>query len=117
MAPRIKKDKDLKQYELMQYFAEIARQADPSIVGDMILHNIAGGCPTIYMEDIDAWICGRLVGLLENCIEALQSVPKDRATPMMVECALSVVGQHLVDINDPKLRELGALIDGKQNKR
>ena len=117
MAPRIKKDKDLKQYELLEYFEGIARQSDIAIAGDIILHRIAEGCPGQYMEDIEGYMCGKLITLLESCLDALQSVSDDRATPFQVRAALSHIGRYLADISDPKLREWEELINGKQTKR
>jgi len=114
MAPRTPKDRDLKHYELLEYFGSISRKSDPSIAGDMILHSIAERCPSHYLEDMDAYMCGKLITLVECCLEALQSVPDDRATPFQVKAALSHLGQYLADIADPKLKELEELLNGKQ---
>ena len=105
------KDRQLKQYELMEYFGEIARQRDPKVSGDMLLHRIAEDCPAQYLEDMDTYICGKLVGLFEVCLEALQSVPNDRATPIAVKSALTLIGQYLADIKDPKLQEMKEVMD------
>ena len=106
------KDKQLRQYELLEYFADIARGADTSVAGDILLHSIAEKCPAQYMEDIDTYICGKLVGIFEICLDALQSIPTDRATPSAVKAALSLIGQNLADINDPKLKELKETLNG-----
>lgn len=107
------KDPQLRQYELLQYFADIAKGADSKCAGDIILHSIAEQCPPQYIEDIDTYICGKLVSLFEICLEGLQSIPTDRATPIQVKAALSHIGQYLADINDPKLKELKDLINGR----
>lgn len=114
MATRTPKDKALKHYELLEYFSAIARAADLNTASDMVLHNLAEKCPAQYMEDMDAWLCSKLMGLLESCLEALQSVPIDRATPFQVKAALSHIGQHLTDIRDPKLKELEDLLNGNK---
>lgn len=108
------KDKQLRQYELLEYFWAIARAADPQVAGDMLIHSIAEQCPPQYLEDMDTYICGKLVGLFEVCLEGLQSVPHDRATPVQVKSALSHIGQYLTDIKDPKLAELKEMINGAQ---
>ena len=110
---KVNKDKQLRQYELLEYFGDIAREANAETAGDILLHNIAESCPPHFMEDMDAYICGKLVGLLEVCLDALQSVPKDAYTPFQVKAALSHLGQQLVDINDPRLKELREMINGK----
>ena len=107
------KDKQLRHYELLEYFGDIAKGADPQCAGDILLHSIAEQCPPQYMEDMDTYICGKLVGLFEVCLEGLQSIPTDRATPFQVKAALSHIGQYLADINDPKLKELKDLINGR----
>jgi len=106
------KDTQLRQYELLEYFADIARGSDSSVAGDILLHGIAERCPAQYMEDMDTYICGKLVGIFEICLDALQSVPNDRATPSAVKAALSLIGQNLADINDPKLKELKETLNG-----
>ena len=116
MAERKPKDKNLKAYELLEYFGTIARGADVSIAGDMILHNIAEKCPAHYMEDMDAYLCGKLITIIEECLDALQSVPDDRATPYPVKAALSRLGQFIADIQDPKLKELEKLLNEDANR-
>lgn len=106
------KDRQLRQYEIMEYFAKIARESDPKVSGDMLLHRIAEDCPPQYMEDMDAYICGKLIGLFEVCLEALQSVPYDSVTPVCVKNALSVIGSYITDIKDPKIQEMKDLMDG-----
>ena len=110
---KVIKDKQLRQHELLEYFGEVARNHDPQYSGEIILHSIAESCPAHFMEDMDSYICGKLVGLVEICLEALQSVPKDSYTPVQVKSALSLLGQYLADINDPKLKELKEMINGK----
>lgn len=112
MATRTPKDRDLRQYELLEYFGAIARATDVNIAGDMILHGIAERCPAQYLEDMDAWMCGKLITLLESCLEALQSIPMDRATPFQVKATLSHIGRYLSDIKDPKLKEFEGLLNG-----
>lgn len=116
MAERKPKDSDLRRYELLEYFGAIARNTDMGIAGDMILHNIVEKCPSQYIEDMDSWLNGKLLGLLECCLEALQSVPDDRATPFPVRAALSRMGQWLADIGDPNLKELEELLNGRSRK-
>lgn len=107
------KDSNLRHYELLEYFGDIARGANPECAGDVLLHSMAERCPPQYLEDMDSYICGKLVGLFEICLEALQSIPSDRSTPFQVKAALSHIGQSLADINDPRLKELEELINGK----
>lgn len=106
------KDKQLKQYELMEYFGAIARALDPAQASDMLIRNLAEGCPARYLEDLDMYITGKLLALVESCIIALQSVPHDRSTPIQVKAALSQIGVHLSDIKDPKREELKELMNG-----
>lgn len=115
MATRTPKDKALKHYELLEYFSAIARAADLNTAGDMILHNLAEQCPPQHLEYMDSWLCAKLISLLESSLEALQSVPIDRATPFPVKAALSHIGQNLTDINDPKLKEIKELLNGTKN--
>lgn len=115
MRAREKKDKDLRYYELAEYFRSKAMETNPSIGCDMILHNLAEQCPPQHLEYMDSWLCAKLITLLESSLEALQSVPIDRATPFQVRAALSHIGQNLTDINDPKLKEMKELFDGPKN--
>ena len=110
----MEKDKQLKKYELLEYFAAIARGAEARIGGEMIIHNIAEMCPPQYIEDIDSYICGKLCGLVEICLEALQNVPYDRTTPIQVKSALSVLGTYLDDLSDPKLAEARELMNNEK---
>ena len=110
----MEKDRNLKRYELLEYFGAIARGADMSTAGDMIIHNIAERCPAAYIDDMDAFICGKLCGLVEVCLDALQSIPYDRTTPYQVKAALSRIGSYLADIGDPKHKELEDIINGEQ---
>lgn len=109
------KEKQLRHYELLEYFGTISRSVETSEAGDRILHNLAENCPAQYLEDLDTYICGKLVALLEVCLEGLQSVPNDRATPFQVKAALSHIGQYLVDIGDPHLKELKDLINDNRS--
>lgn len=106
------KDKQLRQYELMEYFGAITRGSDPVKAGDIILRNIAEDCPAPYLEDIDTYICGKLLGLVEICIAGLQSVPHDRTTTNEVKAALAHLGTYLTDIKDPARQELKELMNG-----
>ena len=108
------KDRQLRHYELMEYFGGISRVTEPQKAGDIIIHNIAEKCPAYYLDDIDAYMCGKLLGIVEVCLEALQSIPNDRATPFQVKAALSHIGQYLTDITDPRLQELKELIDANK---
>lgn len=116
MAVRKPKDSDLRRYELLEYFSAIARNADITMAGDIILHNIVEKCPAHYLDEVDSYMSGKLLVLLECCLEALQSVPDDRATPFPVKSALSRLGQWLTDIGDPNLKELEELLNGGKRK-
>ena len=106
------KDKQLRQYELMEYFGAIARATDAVKSGDIILQNIAEDCPAQYLEDIDSYICGKLLGMVEICLDALQSVPHDRTTPSNVKAALAHIGTFLADVKDPLREELREIVHG-----
>jgi len=113
MRTKEQKDRDLRYYELAEYFRSKAMESNPSIGCDMILHNLAERCPPQFIEDMDGYLCGKLLGMLECCFDALQHVPDDRSTPYCVKAALSRLGMLIVDIKDPKLKEMEEIINGR----
>ena len=92
--------------ELLRYFENITVNTPTEECAEKILKHVTDSCPDSFKEDLDTYICGKLLGIIESLISGLKCVVEYREIlPPAILACYSYLGTHIADPKDDKLKE------------